>query len=267
MTTPKLKGQVALIVGAGGGIGGSIALRIAREGASVAVADLNIERAVSVAREVELAGCEAIALEVDVSRARSVAETVAATVKRFTKLTTLINVAAAPTKRGTVESLTLDDWDRTLAVNLTGVFLTCKYSVPALRNAGGGTIINVASQLGHLATPGFSAYCTSKAALIFFTRTLAVDHTCDGIRANTISPGAIGTDRLSLAYGGNLKAAAAALGPRHLLGRLGTADEISSAAVFLASDDAAFITGTDLLVDGGYTAFKGNVSPDLKPLI
>jgi NAD(P)-dependent dehydrogenase (short-subunit alcohol dehydrogenase family) len=265
MDKNRLAGRVALVMGGAGGIGAAIALRFAQEGAKVIVADLELQQAESVALRIRDSGSDAIAVGADLTDPESVANAVTRSVGTFARLTTLVNVAAAPTCRGTAETLALEEWNRTLAVNLTGAFLTCKYAVPAMRDSGGGVIINIASQLGTLGAPGMTAYCTSKAALIFFTRMLAVDHACDGIRANSISPGAISTDRLSRAWGGDKEAAAKGMGPRHLLGRLGTAEEVALAASYLASDDASFVTGADLLVDGGYTAFKGTVDENRTP--
>ena len=160
----------------------------------------------------------------------------------------------------------LDEWNKAIAVNLTGAFVMCKYAVPEMRRAGGGSIINIASQLGHLGVPLRSPYCTTKAALIHFTRILAMDHAVDNIRANTISPGFILTERSSRRSGGK-EQARAINGPRHLLNRPGEPDEIAAGAVYLASDDAAFVTATDLLIDGGYVAFKGRIDPDGRPAL
>ncbi len=265
MDKDKLAGRVALITGGGGEIGRAIAERFAREGAEVAIADLYLEQAKTAAATIREAGGTAIAIETDVADPNSAATAVARTTAEFGKVTVLINVAAAPTVQGTVETIALADWNLTFAVNLTGAFLTCKYAVPEMRKAGGGSVINIASQLGHLGVPSGSPYCTSKAALIFFTRMLAIDHACDNIRANTISPGAISTLRSSLRFGGSKEAAAIVHGPKHLMGRPGRVDEVAAAASYLASDDASFVTGADLLVDGGYTAFKGTVDAGRVP--
>ena len=182
------------------------------------------------------------------------------------RLTTLVNVAAAVTPDGTVETLPLEEWNRAISVNLTGAFLMCKYAVPQLRQSGGGCIINIASQLGHLGVPLRSPYCTTKAALLHFTRILAMDHAVDRIRANTISPGFILTERSSRSSGGKEKARVR-MGPQHLLNRPGEPEEIAAGAAYLASDDAAFVTGTDLLIDGGYVAFKGKLGPNGLPTL
>ena len=145
-----LSGRVALITGGGGEIGGAIAMRLAAAGAFVAVADVRPDAAKQVAGEIANSGGRAIAVQADVSVADDARQAVQRTVQAFGKLTTLVNVAANVTPDGTVETLTLDDWNDALAVNLTGAFLMCKYAVPEIRKAGGGTIINIASQLGQI---------------------------------------------------------------------------------------------------------------------
>jgi NAD(P)-dependent dehydrogenase (short-subunit alcohol dehydrogenase family) len=258
----KLVGRVALITGGGGEIGGAIARRFAQEGASVAVADLEMGKAEAVAQAIGATGGKALALQLDISDAAGAEAAVSRTVAAFGRLTTLANVAAAPVSpAATVDKMPLADWSKEVTVNLTGTFLMCKYALPELRRAGGGTIITIASQLGHLGVPERAAYCTTKAALLHFTRILAMDHAKDGIRANSISPGFILTERSSAGSGGKEKARVV-MGPKHLLNRPGMPDEIAAGAVYLASDDSAFVTGTDILIDGGYVVFKGEVGPD-----
>jgi NAD(P)-dependent dehydrogenase (short-subunit alcohol dehydrogenase family) len=262
--TSRLAGRVALIAGGGGEIGSAIARRFADEGAEVAIADLDPAKSDATARAIIAGGGRSLALDVDVSETASAKAAVARTVATFGKLTTLVNVAAAVTPDGTVETLSLEQWNEAIGVNLTGAFLMCKYAVPELRRAGGGSIINIASQLGHLGVSLRSPYCTTKAALIHFTRILAMDHAVDNIRANTISPGFILTERSSRRSGGKDKARAFA-GPLHLLNRPGETVDIAAGAAYLASDDASFVTATDLLIDGGYIAFKGRIGPDGRP--
>jgi len=251
-----LTGRTALITGGGGEIGGAIARRFAREGAAVAVGDLRIEAAEAVAKDIEAAGGRALALHLDVSDPQSCARSVADAVAHFGKLTTLVNVAAAVTPDGTAETLTLEQWNNALAVNLTGPFLMAKYAIPEMRRAGGGAIVNIASQLGQIGVPGRAPYSTSKAALIQLTTCLACDHADDGIRVNSLSPGAIDTAR-SLRRFGTREVANRVRGPLYLMRRTGTVGEIASGAVFLASEESSFMTGADLLIDGGYLAFKG----------
>jgi NAD(P)-dependent dehydrogenase (short-subunit alcohol dehydrogenase family) len=258
----KLAAGVALVTGGGGEIGGAIAHRFAREGASVAVADIVLGKAQAVASSISAQGGKAVALQIDIADATSAQAAVAQAVAAFGRLTALINVAAAPVSpAGTVETLPLADWNKEVSVNLTGTFLMCKYAVPELRRAGGGAIVIIASQLGHLGVPERAPYCTTKAALLHFTRILAMDHARDNIRANSISPGFILTDRSSAGSGGKDNARKV-MGPKHLLNRPGMPDEIAAGALYLASSESSFVTGSDLLIDGGYVAFKGEVAPN-----
>jgi NAD(P)-dependent dehydrogenase (short-subunit alcohol dehydrogenase family) len=259
----RLQQRVALITGGGGEIGGAIARRFAAEGALVAIADLDPAKAAGVANAI---GGGAQAFAVDVADEASAQAAVAQTVAAFGKLNTLVNVAAAITPDGTCETLPLAQWNHAIGVNLTGAFLMCKFAVPQMRRAGGGSIINIASQLGHLGVPLRAPYCTTKAALIHFTRILAMDHAGDKIRANTISPGFILTERSSARSGGKDQARTR-MGPLHLTNRPGEPEEIASGAVYLASDEAAFVTATDLLIDGGYVAFKGRIGPNGLPTL
>jgi NAD(P)-dependent dehydrogenase (short-subunit alcohol dehydrogenase family) len=254
-----MNSRVALVTGGGGEIGGAIARRFAAEGAAVAVADIRRERAQAVAKDIIATGGRAVAIEANVADAANAERSVASTAAEFGSLTTLVNVAAAVTPDGTVETLTLEQWNEALGTNLTAVFLMCKYAVPEIRKAGGGTIVNIASQLGQIGVPGRAPYSTSKAALIQFTTCLAGDHAKDGIRANSLSPGGVDTERTVRRFG-TREAANRARGPYHLLGRTGRAEEIAAGALFLASEESSFMTGADLLLDGGYLAFKGVLS-------
>jgi NAD(P)-dependent dehydrogenase (short-subunit alcohol dehydrogenase family) len=253
-----LAGRVALVTGGGGEIGGAIARLFAAEGAALVVGDIRLPAAEAVAADIVGSGGRAVALALDVARADDAERAVRQAVETFGKLTTLVNVAAAVTPDGTVETLTLEDWTRALDVNLTGAFLMCKYAVPELRKAGGGTIVNIASQLGQIGVPGRAPYSTSKAALIRFTQCVAGDHAKDNIRVNSLSPGGVDTQRVLRRFGSR-EAANRARGPGHLLGRTGGVEEIAAGALFLASEQSSFMTGADLLLDGGYLAFKGFV--------
>jgi NAD(P)-dependent dehydrogenase (short-subunit alcohol dehydrogenase family) len=252
----ELTGRVALITGGGGEIGGAIARRFAQAGAAVALADVRRDAAEAMAGEIATTGAQAVAVRANVAVAEDAERAVRHAVEAFGKLTTLINVAATVTPDGTVETLSLADWNEALAVNLTGAFLMCKYAVPEIRKAGGGTIINIASQLGQIGVGGRAPYTTSKAGLIQLTKCLAIDHAADNIRANSLSPGGVDTARILRRFKSR-EDANRARGPSYLLGRPGRADEIAAGALFLASDESSFMTGADLLLDGGYLAFKG----------
>lgn len=254
----QLSDRVAIITGGGGDIGSAIACRFAQEGANVVVADIRVSNAKKTADAINELGVEAIAVEADISQPEQAKSIVDLALSNFGKLTTLVNTAAASIPRGTVEKLSLEDWNKAFSVNLTAVFLMCKYSIPAIRTAGGGTIINIASQLGQIGATLRAPYSSSKAGLIQLTKCLAVDHARDHIRVNSLSPGAIDTARV-LRNGITREEANRKRGPLHLLGRTGRVDEIAAGAVFLASEESSFMTGADLLLDGGYLAFKQSV--------
>lgn len=253
MAGPQLAGKIALVVGAANGIGRAIARELAAAGAAVVCADLDGAGAGATAAAIEAAGGRALARRSDVTRAADAEADVAAAVAAFGGIDVLVFGAATHEPTATVLELSEADWNRTLAVNLTGAFLVSRAALPALRARGGGSIIFIASQLGRVGSAGRPAYCATKGALIQLAKGMAADHARDGVRVNTLSPGAVETGRLLHRYG-DMAAARAALGPKHLLGRLGHPEEIARAALFLASDASSFMTGADLLVDGGYTA-------------
>jgi NAD(P)-dependent dehydrogenase (short-subunit alcohol dehydrogenase family) len=262
MSKDALEGRVALITGGGGEIAAAIARRFAAEGACVVLADVRLDAAQAVAAE--LPAGRAVAVESDVSDPAAAQRAVRCAVESFGKLTTLVHTAAlAVTPTGTVETLTVEEWTTTFAINVTGAFLVCKYAVPELRKAGGGTIVHVGSQLGQIGVPGRSPYSSSKAALIQFAKCLAVDHAKDNIRVNSISPGAVDTARIARRHESRA-AASRERGPLYLLGRTARVEEIAAGALFLASDQSSFMTGADLLIDGGYLAFKGTLAADGK---
>ena len=257
-----LIGRVALVAGGGGEIGGAIAVRYAAEGAAVVVCDISLEKAQAVARTVRDAGGQAIAVQVDVSKEADCENAARAAIEAFGKITTLVNSSAAASPDGNVETLSTAAWREAIDVNFTGVFLMCKYVMGHIRAAGGGAVVNIASSHGHFGLPGRSAYCSTKAALMHFTRVLSIDYGAHGIRANTISPGPIDTAR-SLRRFGTRENSNKVRGRGQVLGRTGTVEEVASVAAFLASDEASFVTGTDIRVDGGQTAFKGTALSDI----
>lgn len=246
--THALAGKSALVTGAGSGIGRAIALAFATAGARVACADLNGETAAATA-----VACGGLAVRCDVSNEADAQAAITQANDVFGGLHILVNDAAAADPSGTVVECTADDWDKVFAVNVRGAFLMSKFAVPRIAASGGGAIIHIASQLAHVGTRGRAVYCATKGALLQLAKAMAVDHAADKIRVNTLSPGAVETGRMLLRFG-EMEKARRALGPLHLLDRLGLPEEIAGAAVFLASDAASFVTGTDLLVDGGYTA-------------
>jgi NAD(P)-dependent dehydrogenase (short-subunit alcohol dehydrogenase family) len=249
----SLQGKNAVVTGAGTGIGRAIARAFAEAGAQVACIDLNEKTAGETASLVRDRGKPGIAVRCDVSSQDDVTAAATSVLAAFPAIHVLVNGAAGHDPNGTVLELSLTDWNRVMAVNVGGAFLVSRAFLPAMIAAGGGSIIHVASQMGSVAAPRRAVYCTSKGALIQLAKAMATDHAAQNIRVNTLSPGAVETERLVRRFG-DMETARRIAGPKHLLGRLGQPDEIAAAAVFLASDASRFMTGADLLVDGGYNA-------------
>ncbi len=250
----KLAGRTALITGAGTGIGQAVAEAFAAESATVVCADISLESARTVAAGITAAGGRALAVHCDVSDPDQARAAVEFTVAEMGGLHILVCNAAVQTPLATVEELSLEDWQQAWSVNVTGAFLMCKYALSAMRSGGGGSILLMASQMGRVAYAGQATYCATKGALLQLAKGMALDHCGDGIRVNTLSPGGVATNRLAQRFGG-LESAQKEWGPMHPMGRLGEPDEIARGAVFLASGDSSFMTGADLLIDGGYTAW------------
>jgi NAD(P)-dependent dehydrogenase (short-subunit alcohol dehydrogenase family) len=249
----SLTGKNAVVTGAGAGIGRAIALAFAAAGAQVACIDLDAKSAEATAAEITKTAARAIAVACDVGIESQVEAAAAEVLAAFPAIHVLLNGAAGYDPNGTVLELSLADWNRVMAVNVGGAFLVSRALLRAMIAAGGGSIIHIASQLGSVAAPRRAAYCTSKGAVIQLAKAMATDHAAQNIRVNTLSPGAVETERLVKRFG-DMETARRISGPKHLLGRLGQPDEIAAAAVFLASDASRFMTGADLLVDGGYNA-------------
>jgi NAD(P)-dependent dehydrogenase (short-subunit alcohol dehydrogenase family) len=253
MNSPPLADKVAIVTGAGNGIGRAISLIFAAAGAAVACVDVDGKAADATARAIAEAGGRSRALHCDVSVEADTRAAIEAAQSAFGAIPVLVNAAATDDPNGTILELTPAQWDRVFAVNVTGAYLMSRAVLPLMIAAGGGSIIHIASQLGRVGAPNRPAYCASKGALIQLAKAMAVDHAPHNIRVNALSPGAVETRRLVLRFGDMAEARRIA-GPKHLLQRLGQPEEIAQAALFLASDAASFMTGADLLVDGGYTA-------------
>lgn len=248
----RLDGKVVIVTGAGGGIGRAMARKLAQEGAMVAAADVNEERLAGTA-----AGMDGTirAQRCDVSKAAEVERLVADTVAAFGKLTTICNNAgiSIPAK---VTDLSEDDWDRTIGVNLKGVYLGCKYAIPEMLKGGGGSVINMGSVNSLVAEPYLSAYCASKGGVLMLTKQIALDFARDNIRANCICPGWVDTP-INWPHAemmGGLDQVLKTLPDWQPIGRQGYPEEIANVAVFLASDESSFMTGSAVVVDGGMTA-------------
>lgn len=247
-----LIGKRALITGAASGIGRACAELFAREGAAVLLADLDTERGRRVAEVIHAQGGKAEFVPCDVTRSADCTRAVQHAIEAFGGLEVLVNAAGIVVRRSVVD-LDEADWDRVMAVNAKSVFLMCKAAIPALRAAGGGSIINLGSGWALVGGPRAAAYCASKGAVVQLTRAMAIDFGPDRIRVNCLCPGDTDTPmlrdearQLSQDEAGFLAQAA-----RRPLGRIGTPQEIAQAALFLASDASSYMTGAALVVDGG----------------
>jgi 3-oxoacyl-[acyl-carrier protein] reductase len=251
-----LAGKVALITGAASGQGRAASILFARHGARIVVADLNEAGAADTVRMVEAAGGTAHAVRADVSRRADNDHMVAAAFERFGRLDVLYNNAAIQMS-GRLLDCTEEEWDRTIATNLSAIFWACRAAVPHMLATGDGSIINTASVLGLIGSEGFAAYGAAKAGLVALTRQLAVELAPD-IRANVIAPGSIDTPRFRKVVdamadpGGFMKGLLANVPLR----RLGTADDIAAVALFLASDASAYTSGAVVPCDGGLAALR-----------
>ena len=249
----QLTGKVAFITAAGGAIAGATARRFAAEGSAVYCVDIDEETVARTAEAIIEHDGRAIARHCDVTDEAEVQDALAACVAEFGRLDIVFNAAAAQEPNATVETMSLATWNEVVEVNLTGMFLVCKYAIPHLRAAGGGSIINIASTFGHIAWPERPAYMATKGAVRQLSRSIALDFAGDNIRANSISPGAIETRRL-LQRTPTMEKVREHMVPLHPIGRLGQPEDIANAALFLASEQSSFVTGSDMLVDGGFTA-------------
>jgi NAD(P)-dependent dehydrogenase (short-subunit alcohol dehydrogenase family) len=247
-----LRDRIAVVTGAGGGIGSAIARTLGEAGARVACLDLAAPDTTAAA--IVEAGGQAMALACDVTDEAATLGVAREVGGAWGAAHILVNGASNDDPSGTVLEIGLADWNRLFAVQVTGAYLMSRAILPLMIAGGGGSIIHIASQLGHVGAAGRPGYCAAKGALLQLARAMALDHAAQNIRVNSLSPGAVETRRMILRHG-DIDTARAYNAPKHALGRIGQPVEIARAALFLASEASSFMTGADLLVDGGYTAF------------
>ena len=248
----RLDGKVAIISGGARGQGAAEARIFAREGAKVVIGDVLDAEGTRVAAEISESGGDALYVHLDVTQEEDWRSAVEAAVSSFGKLDILVNNAGI-WRRGRVEDTTVEDWDMIMDVNAKGVFLGTKLAIPEMRKAGGGSIINISSTAGLVGGPRSSAYTASKGAVRLFTKATAVQYAREGIRANSVHPGPIDTPMIQQVWQGEEQSREAALA-RTPLGRIGTPEDIAYGVLFLASDESSFMTGSELVIDGGSTA-------------
>lgn len=254
----RLENKVALITGGGSGIGRATATLFATEGASIVVSDVSETTAMGTVNEIKEHGGEATIALGDVSNSEDAERIVQTTIAAYGGLDILVNSAGVSGRNALPEGSTPEEvWDRVMDVNMKGTYLVTWYAVPEMERAGGGSIINLASIMGHVGYPegmggGFNPYPPSKGGVIQFTRNLAIDTAKKDIRVNCVCPGYVETN-LTKVLTDNAESLRQ-LEARHPMGRLGRPEEIAYTALFLASDEASFVTGASIMVDGGYTA-------------
>jgi NAD(P)-dependent dehydrogenase (short-subunit alcohol dehydrogenase family) len=248
--TKQFENKVAMVTGAGSGIGEAIARRMAEEGATVVVADVNEKAAREVAAAIEREGRTAAAVLQDVADPASVEKSVDFSLEKFGRLDVAVNNAGITGDLAPLADYSLEGWNKVIAVNLSGVFYGMKYQIPAMLRSGGGSIVNIASILGSVAARDSAGYNAAKHGVVGLTKSAALEYSAEGIRVNAIGPGYIDTPLLKAldkeVYDG--------LVDLHPIGRLGRAEEVAELALFLASEKASFVTGSYHLVDGAYTA-------------
>lgn len=260
--------KVAIVTGGGSGIGRATALLFASEGAAVTVADIAEQAAGAVVAEIEAAGGRARVQVTDVADPGAVAAMVADTVAAFGGLDILHNNAAALDQNRVdqdVVTMDLATWERVMAVNLNGPMLGCRFAIPAMLERGGGSIVNTASAAAFYGSHSLAAYGTSKAGVVALTRYVATAYGEQGIRCNAIAPGVVVAREAQAALGGPMGDRLRRYSTSHLIGRLGYPEEIATSVAYLASDDAAFVTGEVLRVDGGFTAHTPTYATDRHP--
>ena len=247
-----MKDKVVVVTGAASGLGKACVARFAREGAKVVLADKT--DVAGAAQKVEADGREALAISTDVSDELSVTAMFNAAIEKFGRVDVLAHLAGISTRKS-IPEMSLQEWDQIMDVNFKGTFIVCKAVIPIMRAAGHGAIVTTGSELAFVSAPNIAAYSASKAGVVHLTRCLARDHGKDGIRINCVCPGPIDTPMLQrgIASADDPVAARRNVEASTILGRLGRPEEIANMVYFLASDEASFITGAAMIVDGGVT--------------
>lgn len=248
----NFEGKTALVTGGGSGLGEAISKDLAKNGVKVVVADVNLDAATRVANEITADGGTAVPFQGNTAVAEDSKKAVDFAVETYGALNYAVNNAGIGGASAPVGDVDIEDWDRVIAINLSGVLYGMRHQIPAILAAGAseGAIVNMASIHGAVAAPGNAAYTAAKHAVVGLTKNAAAEYGAQGLRVNAIGPGYIDTPLLAAAP----KEVVSGLEAKHPLGRLGTAEEVANVTTFLLSDKASFMTGSYVLVDGGYTA-------------
>jgi NAD(P)-dependent dehydrogenase (short-subunit alcohol dehydrogenase family) len=249
----RLEGKVAIVTGSASGLGRAIAVLFAQEGAKVVGADINVAGGQETAAMIAEAGGESVFVEADVTQAAACKRMVEAAVEEYGGVDVLVNNAGVEI-RGGVLTLTEEEWDQMLAVDLKAIYLCSREAIPEMLKAGGGSIVNIASVLSFDVIPERAAYCAAKAGAIHLSKSIALDYGPQGIRCNALAPGAFHTALLeqSMIDSGDYEGTKEVLKNKSVFGRMGRLEELAQAAVFLASDESSFVTGSVLNCDGGW---------------
>jgi NAD(P)-dependent dehydrogenase (short-subunit alcohol dehydrogenase family) len=253
----RVDGKAAIVTGASSGIGRATAVLLAREGARVAVTARRPEAGREVVEEIEQAGGQAQYWQLDTTDEKGIQRVVADVVGAFGNLNVLVNNAGITGVGKPTHELTLQEWNDVISVNLTGVFLCTKHAIPYMRRAGGGSIINLSSVYGLVAAPEIPAYHASKGGVRVLSKTDALLYAVDGIRVNSVHPGFIWTPMVEDAFredGGDMEEGRREIDELHPIGHMGEPEDVAYGILYLASDEAKFVTGSELVIDGGYTA-------------
>jgi NAD(P)-dependent dehydrogenase (short-subunit alcohol dehydrogenase family) len=251
----RVKGKVTVITGGADGIGKETALLFGREGARLVIADYDSEKVVQIENSLKERGIESLSIKTDIRNSAEVQQMAELAIRRFGRIDILVNNAGAAGAVPVVE-LTEDNWDRIVDTNLKGVYLCCKHIIPKMIQGGGGVIVNMASVLAFIGRVRASAYNAAKGGVVALTKNMALDYVADNIRINAVCPGFVDTDlvRRYVNASENPAKTYEELVQLHPMGRLAKPEEIAYSVLFLASDESSFITGSSLIIDGGYSA-------------